>query len=64
MRKYGSSKDAFFAVGIELFSVHGYENLRISHLCEAASASNGSFFHHFGSKQRFAGELYLNVLAQ
>ena len=62
MRKYGSSKDAFFAIGIQLISECGYQNLSVSQLCKAANASNGSFFHHFGSKPRFTGELYLNVL--
>lgn len=64
MRKYGTAKEAFFEVGIQLFLDNGYKALSVSQICEASGASNGSFFHHFGSKGRFAAELYASVLAR
>jgi AcrR family transcriptional regulator len=31
-------------------------------VCQAASASSGSFFHHFGSKEGLKGSLFVEAL--
>lgn len=41
------------------FSELGYERTGISDIRERARASTGSLYHHFGSKEQLAGEVYL-----
>ena len=50
--------------GLELFLRSGVGNCRIADLLERSGASSGSFYHHFGSKQAVAAELYLEILAE
>lgn len=41
------------------FTELGYERTSISDIRERAGASIGSVYHHFGSKEQLAGEVYL-----
>ena len=50
--------------GLELFRRSGVGQCRIEDLLERSGASSGSFYHHFGSKQAVAAELYLEILAE
>ena len=50
--------------GLELFLRSGVGNCRIEDLLERSGASSGSFYHHFGSKQAVAAELYIEILAE
>lgn len=40
----------------------GYEATTVAAICKISGASNGSFFHHFGSKEGLAGSIYLDGL--
>lgn len=40
----------------------GFGAATVASICAAASASNGSFFHHFGSKEGLAATLFINAL--
>ena len=52
------------AAALECFAEHGYEATSIQQLCEAAGASVGSIYHHFGNKPRVAAALYLEGIRQ
>ena len=57
-----TTREALLAVGLEALDGIGYEATTVAGLCRAAGASNGSFFHHFGSKEGLAAVLYLDAL--
>ena len=57
-------KRSIMQAGLELFMRSGVGNCRIEDLLERSGASTGSFYHHFGSKQAVAAELYLEILAE
>jgi AcrR family transcriptional regulator len=46
------------------FSSVGYEQTTLADIRERAGASTGSIYHHFGSKERIAAELYLDGVRQ
>ncbi|MGH2585562.1 MAG: TetR/AcrR family transcriptional regulator, partial [Dehalococcoidia bacterium] len=58
-----SSRGAILAAALELFSSRGYEATTIEDVRDASGASTGSIYHHFGSKQALAAELFLEGLA-
>ncbi len=45
------TKDKIFKAAKEILKKDGYESLSIKNICEAAGVSNGSFYHHFQSKE-------------
>jgi AcrR family transcriptional regulator len=47
------------AAALACFSELGYERTGVSDIRERAGASTGSLYHHFGSKEQLAGEVYL-----
>ncbi|EDL49210.1 putative tetR-family transcriptional regulatory protein [Erythrobacter sp. SD-21] len=54
----------------ELIVEHGHEQVSLKQICERSGVSNGSVFHHFGSKEGIVRELfreergkYLHVIA-
>lgn len=47
---------------LDLFLRSGVGGCRIEDLLEKSGASSGSFYHHFGSKQAVAAELYIEIL--
>jgi len=46
------------------FAEHGVEATTIDMIRAASGASTGSLYHHFGSKERIAAEVYLEGLRQ
>jgi AcrR family transcriptional regulator len=62
MNPYGSAKDAILAAGLRTFDKVGFDQATVMSVCELAGASNGSFFHFFGSKRGLAAELFLQAL--
>jgi AcrR family transcriptional regulator len=50
------------AAGLAVFDREGFEGATVAAIRTRARASNGSFFHFFGSKKELAGTLFLEVL--
>jgi len=50
------------AAGLAVFDRDGFESATVAAIRTQARASNGSFFHFFGSKKELAGTLFLEVL--
>jgi AcrR family transcriptional regulator len=50
------------AAGLAVFDRDGFEGATVAAIRAQARASNGSFFHCFGSKKELAGTLFLEVL--
>jgi AcrR family transcriptional regulator len=54
-----TTRDRIAAAATDLFVAQGVENASVAELCRAAGVSNGSFFHHFASKDELALEVTL-----
>lgn len=52
-----STRDRILAAATELFLAKGVEDTSVAELCRAAGVSNGSFFHHFPTKDEVALEI-------
>ena len=52
------TKDRLFDRAIELFSLHGYENVSINNISNAAGIQGSSFYNHFISKEALLDEIY------
>lgn len=48
--KSKETKEKIFNAAKEIIQKNGYENLSIKNICEKAGVSNGSFYHHFKTK--------------
>lgn len=48
--KSKETKERIFQAAKAILQRSGYENLSIKNICEEAGVSNGSFYHHFQSK--------------
>ncbi|MGY3126240.1 AcrR family transcriptional regulator [Bradyrhizobium sp. S3.14.4] len=57
-----SVRDDLLAAGLFVFDRVGFEAATVAAIRARARASNGSFFHVFGSKKELAGALFLEVL--
>ena len=57
-----SVRDDLLAAGLFVFDRVGFEAATVAAIRAKAHASNGSFFHVFGSKKELAGALFLEVL--
>jgi AcrR family transcriptional regulator len=57
-----SARGDLFAAGLAVFDRDGFEGATVAAIRARARASNGSFFHFFGSKKELAGTLFLEVL--
>lgn len=55
-------RDGLLAAGLVVFDRVGFEDATVAAIRTRARASNGSFFHAFGSKKELAGALFLEVL--
>jgi len=55
-------RDDLMAAGLEVFDRAGFEGATVAAIRARARASNGSFFHFFGSKRELAGTLFLEIL--
>ena len=48
--KSKETKERIFQAAKQIIQKSGYENLSIKNICEQAGVSNGSFYHHFKTK--------------
>lgn len=48
--KSKETKERIFQAAKNILQKSGYENLSIKNICEEAGVSNGSFYHHFKTK--------------
>ena len=48
--KSKETKAKIFRAAKHILQKHGYEALSIKNICEEAGVSNGSFYHHFKTK--------------
>ncbi len=55
-------REDLLAAGLAVFDRDGFEGATVAAIRTHARASNGSFFHFFGSKKELAGTLFLEVL--
>jgi AcrR family transcriptional regulator len=56
------AREDLLAAGLAVFDRDGFESATVAAIRTRAKASNGSFFHFFGSKKQLAGTLFLDVL--
>lgn len=49
-QKSKETKERIFQAGKNILQRSGYESLSIKNICEEAGVSNGSFYHHFKTK--------------
>lgn len=49
--KSQETKSRIFQAAKSILQERGYDELSIKHICEVAGVSNGSFYHHFKSKE-------------
>ena len=49
-RKSRETKEKIFQAAKRILQKKGYEELSIKNICEEAGVSNGSFYHHFKTK--------------
>ncbi len=57
-------RQAIIRAALDCFAQHGVEATTIEMIRVASGASTGSLYHHFGSKERIAAEVYLDGLRQ
>jgi AcrR family transcriptional regulator len=55
-------RDAIFRAALECFRELGYEKTTVADIKARAGVSTGSLYHHFSSKERLFGELYLDAV--
>jgi AcrR family transcriptional regulator len=56
------AREDLLAAGLAVFDRDGFEGATVAAIRTRARASNGSFFHFFGSKKELAGTLFVDVL--
>ena len=49
-KKSQETKEKIFRAAKKILRKSGYEKLSIKNICEEAGVSNGSFYHHFKTK--------------
>lgn len=57
-----TAREDLLAAGLAVFDRDGFEGATVTAIRARAGASNGSFFHFFGSKKALAGTLFLDIL--
>jgi AcrR family transcriptional regulator len=62
MSHYGAARSAILSAGLRTFERVGFDGATVTSICALAGASNGSFFHFFGSKKGLAAELLIAAL--
>ena len=60
--KAAPAADRLPAAALGLFNEHGITATSVEEICEAAGASVGSLYHHYGGKEGLAGEVFLRAL--
>src|SRR3954462_1738114 len=59
-----TAREDLLAAGLAVFDRDGFEGATVAAIRTRAGASNGSFFHFFGSKKELAGTLFLEILGR
>lgn len=59
-----TAREDLLAAGLAVFDRDGFEGATVAAIRARARASNGSFFHFFGSKKELAGTLFLEILVR
>ena len=59
-----TARKDLLAAGLAVFDRDGFEGATVAAIRTRARASNGSFFHFFGSKKELAGTLFLEILGR
>lgn len=57
-----TAREDLLAAGLAVFDRDGFDGATVAAIRTRARASNGSFFHFFGSKKELAGALFLEIL--
>src|SRR5437667_12701786 len=57
-----TAREHLLVAGLAVFDRDGFEGATVAAIRTRARASNGSFFHFFGSKKELAGTLFLEIL--
>jgi len=57
-----TGREDLLAAGLAVFDRDGFDGATVAAIRMRARASNGSFFHFFGSKKELAGTLFLEIL--
>ena len=55
-------RESVLAAALDCFSEKGIEHTTIAHIQQRADCSIGSIYHHFGSKEGIAEELFLAII--
>src|SRR5256714_4032161 len=55
-------RQAILDAALRLFATRGLRATAIEDICAASGASNGSLYHHFGSKEGIAATLYASAI--
>lgn len=58
-----STRERVIAAATKLFIKNGVDATSIAGICRASGVSNGSVFHHFGSKDAIALQVYIAARA-
>jgi len=56
-------RQAILDSALRLFATRGLQATSVEDICVASGASNGSLYHHFGSKEGIAATLYAGAIA-
>jgi AcrR family transcriptional regulator len=59
-----TAREDLLSAGLAVFDRDGFEGATVAAIRTRARASNGSFFHFFGSKKELAGTLFLEILGR
>src|SRR2546423_6897860 len=57
-------RQAILDAAMHLFATRGLRATAIEDICAASGASNGSLYHHFGSKEGIAATLYASAIEE
>jgi AcrR family transcriptional regulator len=55
-------REAILDAALHLFATRGLRATSMEDICAASGASNGSLYHHFGSKEGIAATLYVSAI--
>lgn len=59
-----ATADRIAAVALRLFTAHGYANVAMDEVRRHAGVSNGSLYHHYGSRAELAARLLVDGMVR
>lgn len=64
--KYSKTKEQIRECAIKLFKEHGYDNVTVVQICEAAGVTKRTFYYHYESKEQLVNGItdYLGTKAE